>query len=203
MNRVEQASKKMKNLWLILCVVGLGLLIALLTAVGGQENATAAPIGVQSANGLWQDVDEATLRLSGERPIVPAAYRIVSLDWSKLNSLLASTPDGVAEAETSEVILSLPLPDGTYGRFQIYQTAVMHPDLAAKFPEIQTYAGIGLDDPTAYARLDTTPKGFHAMILSVNGRVFIDPYSSAGIDLYQSCDLFYPRHHPRLGRYVG
>jgi hypothetical protein len=94
MNRVEQASKKMKNLWLILCVVGLGLLIALLTAVGGQENATAAPIGVQSANGLWQDVDEATLRLSGERPIVPAAYRIVSLDWSKLNSLLASTPDG-------------------------------------------------------------------------------------------------------------
>ncbi|MCP4422259.1 MAG: hypothetical protein GY805_37095, partial [Chloroflexi bacterium] len=91
-----------------------------------------------------------------------------------------------ATEAAAEIVLSLPLPDCSYGRFQIYQPTVMHPDLAAKFPEIQTYAGNGLDDPTAYARLDTTPKGFHAMILSGNGRVFIDPYSSDGIDLYQS-----------------
>ncbi len=186
MNRVKQASNKMKNLWLILGVVGLGLLIALGTAAGGQQDVTAAQTGAQSADGLWQEVNEAMLRLDGERVIVPTAYRVVSLDWTKLNNLLSGTPVGAAEAETSEVILSLPLPDGSYGRFQITQTAVMHPDLAAKFPAIQTYAGIGLDDPTAYARLDTTPKGFHAMILSVNGRVFIDPYSAAGIDMYQS-----------------
>ncbi|MAU02085.1 MAG: hypothetical protein CL608_33530 [Anaerolineaceae bacterium] len=186
MNRAEQASHNKKIFWFILGVVSLGLFIAILTAAGGQENISAAPIGAQSDDGLWQDVDEATLRLSSERPIVPTAYRVVSLDWNKLNGLLANTPDSVAEAANSEVILSLPLPDGTYGRFQISQTAVMHPDLAAKFPEIQTYAGVGLDDSTAYARLDTTPKGFHAMILSVNGRVFIDPYSTAGVDLYQS-----------------
>ncbi len=182
----NQTKHVQRNLWLILCFIGLSLLIAILTAAGGQQTVTAASVGVQTMDDLWQDVDEAVLRVTGERQIVPTAYRLVSLDWSQLDALLAKTPDSAAGAEASEVILSLPLPDGTYGRFQISKTAVMHPELAAKFPEIQTYAGIGLDDPTASARLDTTPKGFHAMILSVNGRVFIDPYSTAGIDLYQS-----------------
>ncbi len=185
MDHKNQASHGKKGAWLIFAFLGLSLLIALLAA-GEQGQAAAAATAAQPANDLWQDVNEATLRLSGERQIVPTAYRLVSLDWGQLDALLANTPDSATGAETSEVILSLPLPDGTYGRFQISQTAVMHPELAAKFPEIQTYAGIGLDDSTASARLDTTPKGFHAMILSVNGRVFIDPYSTAGIDLYQS-----------------
>ncbi len=185
MNNVEQPSPG-TNFLLLLGLVGLALLIGLLLAAGGRQEATAAPVGAQSADGLWQDVNEAAMRPAGERLIVPTAYRTLALDWTALHSLLANAPAGVAEAEIAGVILSLPLPDGSYGRFQIHQTAVMHPDLAAKFPEIKTYAGIGLDDPTAYARLDTTPKGFHAMILSANGRVFIDPYSRDAIDLYQS-----------------
>ena len=186
MKNVEQRSRKKLNLWLMAGLVGLVLLIGLLMAAGGRQGATAAPEGAQSADGLWQDVAEDTLRPSGDRVIMPTKYRTILLDWSGLNSLLANAPDGIAEAEAADIILSLPLPDGSYGRFQIYQTAVMHPDLAAKFPEIQTYAGIGLDDSTAYARLDTMPKGFHAMILSANGRVFIDPYTNDGVDLYQS-----------------
>ncbi len=186
MYREDLNVESSKNMWLVIGLIAVTAALALLLAAIDQEGATAAPSGAQSADGLWQDVDEALLRLAGERTIAPTTYRVISLDWAKLNSLLADAPAGAAEAAANAVILSLPLPDGTYGRFQIHQTAVMHPDLAAKFPEIQTYAGVGLDDPTAYARLDTTPKGFHAMILSANGRVFIDPYSTAGIDLYQS-----------------
>ena len=186
MNQSNQTSRGKINLFLALGLIGLVLLIGLLIAASGQRGVTAAPVGVQSEDGIWQDVAEATLRPTGDRVIVPTAYRTVSLDWTKLNSLLAATPDELAQAGVAEVILSLPLPDGEYGRFQIYRSAVMHPDLAAKFPEIKTYVGIGLDDPTAYARLDTTPKGFHAMILSENGRVFIDPYTNEDIELYQS-----------------
>ena len=186
MNHTDYTSLRKKSLLLTVALVGGLALIILWIVLASQQGVTAAPTGAQSADGLWQDVDEATLRLTGERLIQPTAYRTVSLDWDKLNNLLADAPDSWDKAEASEVILSLPLPDGTYGRFQVSHTALLHPDLAAKFPEIQTYAGIGLDDATAYARLDTTPHGFHAMILSANGRVFIDPYSTAGIDLYQS-----------------
>lgn len=189
MNREDRTSQRKKNLWLIPAFVILGLLIALLTAANGRQYVSAAPLGAQSEDGLWQDVNETMLRVAGERQIVPTAYRVLSLDWTKLNTLLANAPDSLAEAQTGEVILSLPLPDGSYGRFQITQTAVMHPDLAAKFPEIQTYVGVGLDDPTAYARLDTTPKGFHAMILSGSETVFIDPYSSEDTGIYISTTM--------------
>ncbi|MCB8949694.1 MAG: DNRLRE domain-containing protein [Ardenticatenaceae bacterium] len=176
-------SRQRVNLFLLLGLVGAALLLIFLAASGGKQAVSAAPEGAQSADGLWQDVDEATLRVEGDRVIVPTAYRTVSLDWEAINTLLAQAP---ASMNSSEIILSLPLPDGSYGRFQISKTAVMHPDLAAKFPEIQTFVGKGLDDATAYARLDSTPKGFHAMILSGNGRVFIDPYTDNSVALYQS-----------------
>ncbi|MBK8905883.1 MAG: DNRLRE domain-containing protein [Anaerolineaceae bacterium] len=171
------------RLFLFLGLAGAALLLIFLAASGGRQAVSAAPVGAQSADGMWQDVDETSLRPAGERVIVPTAYRTVSLDWAALNTVLAQAP---ASLGGGNVVLWLPLPNGEYGRFQIIKTAVMHPDLAAKFPEIQTYAGVGIDDPTAYARLDSTPKGFHAMILSGNGRVFIDPYTTENIDLYQS-----------------
>ncbi|MCB8976245.1 MAG: DNRLRE domain-containing protein [Ardenticatenaceae bacterium] len=171
------------RLFLFLGLAVAALLLIFLAVSGRQHAVSAAPVGAQSVDGIWQDVAEATLRMSGERVIVPTAYRTVSLDWAALNTILTQAPTTLSD---SNVVLSLPLPNGEYGRFRVYKTAVMHPDLAAKFPEIHTYAGVGVEDTTAYARLDSTPKGFHAMVLSGNGRVFIDPYSTDSTDLYQS-----------------
>lgn len=73
--------------------------------------------------------------------------------------------------------MSLPLPDGKFGRFRIVDSPVMEKGLADKFPDIRTFSGQGIDDPFATAKLDITPLGFHAMILSVSGSVFIDPFA--------------------------
>lgn len=89
-------------------------------------------------------------------------------------------------------IISLPLPDGTVGRYRIVQTPLMAPALAAKFPEIKTFSGQGIDNPASTVRLDWTPHGFHAMILSASGSIFIDPYSRNDIIHYIS---YYTRDH--------
>ncbi len=77
------------------------------------------------------------------------------------------------------------MPDGSFQRFHIVEAPIMHPDLAKKYPDIKSYAGYGIEDPTAYLRFDMTPQGFHAMMLNAaSGHVFIDPYAREGIEHY-------------------
>jgi hypothetical protein len=54
----------------------------------------------------------------------------------------------------------------------------MEPALAAQFPEVKTYRGQGVDDPTATTRFDWSPNGFNAIVLSATGNAFIAPYTA-------------------------
>ncbi|GAB2702909.1 hypothetical protein GCM10011495_00090 [Hymenobacter frigidus] len=103
--------------------------------------------------------------------------RPLTLDVAGLRAALATAP-AEARAGTAPLVLALPLPDGRTGRFALRQAPVMAPALASRFPEIKTYAGVGLDDATASVRLDLSPQGFHAQVLATGGQSFyIDPVS--------------------------
>jgi len=140
-----------------------------------------------SPDGIWQDVEEASIGFTGERRIVPLSYRTLALDSLALGITLAAAPlEGSDASRFVETIFSLPLPDGRFGRFRLEESPIMAPELAARFPEIRTYRGFGLDDATAYARIDVTPLGFHGMILSAGETVYIDPYGRGAGEFYIS-----------------
>ncbi len=154
-----------------------GLITAFIFAFAAITGPASAGDELQaSPDGVWSHVDETEIQLRGQRLIVPDQYHTLGLDAETLAPILQSAPPEFSPS-SSPVILSLPLPDGSFSRFQIVSSPIMAPELAAKFPEIRTYAGRGLDQPAAVARFDLTPHGFHAMILSPAGAVFIDPYS--------------------------
>ncbi|GAA4359315.1 hypothetical protein GCM10023185_25850 [Hymenobacter saemangeumensis] len=112
--------------------------------------------------------------------------RPLTLDAPGMLALLATAPPE-GRAGAAPVELTLPLPDGGSARFRIVESSVMEPALAARFPTIKTYAGIGLDEPGATVRLDMTPRGFHAQILSPTaGTVYIDPASPTDLQHYLS-----------------
>ncbi|ODB84810.1 hypothetical protein A3194_04155 [Candidatus Thiodiazotropha endoloripes] len=51
----------------------------------------------------------------------------------------------------------------------------MAPSLADRYPEIATYRVRGVENPELTGRLDLTPRGFHAMLTSPSGTIYIDP----------------------------
>ena len=147
----------------------------------------SAAVAQAPGDALWADVDESFLKSGSERDITPKAYRTLALDKGLLADVLATAPlESRVGLKGGEAVLSLPLPEGGFSRFRIVESPIMAPELAAKYPEIKTYRGQGIDDPAATARFDLTPAGFHAMILSPGGSVFIDPYSREDTDHYMS-----------------
>lgn len=137
-----------------------------------------AAAGPLSSDGLWADVVAMPQSVTPANVWVnPLKFRAVTLDRALMEVTLMTAPaEGVQPLAAGPTIITLPLPDGTYGRFRIEESPVMPPALAAQFPEIKTYIGQGLDDPTATARLDLTPAGFHAQVLTPQGSFYIDPH---------------------------
>lgn len=126
-------------------------------------------------DGAWQAADSLPL-VVGQAWVKPVASRAFHLDHTVLRTRLERAPREFTTAATqAPAEISLPMPDGSMARFRVTESPIMAPELAAKFPEIKTYSGQGLDDPTATARFDVTPTGLHAQILSPRGVVYVDP----------------------------
>ncbi|MBA3468185.1 MAG: hypothetical protein H0T53_00945, partial [Herpetosiphonaceae bacterium] len=152
---------------------------------------------------VWSDVADESLLAQDERQIIPQRYRTVATNPTALNKVLASAPlERSAEATQRPVVIQLPLPDGQMGRFSIVESPIMAPELAALFPDIKTYSGQGIDDPSATARLDRTPAGVHAIILSSSDTVYIDPYSTNNDQIFISYYRgdYLPSDEDRLSR---
>ncbi|MFN0158538.1 MAG: reprolysin-like metallopeptidase [Bacteroidota bacterium] len=150
----------------------------------------------QSDDGLWSDIQESQVSSGQERLIIPVEYRTLRLNLEFLGTVLRRSPmEGSIRLKESPVTIALPLPDGGFGRFSVVESPIMAPELAIRYPEIRTYLGQGIDDPTATVRFDVTPEGFHAMILSAGPTIYIDPYSRGNTQVYIS----YFKHSARLG----
>ncbi len=166
----------------------LSLLIVSLWISAPARNAAAFPTSDSLNQNLWSDISQASIDLQGERRVIPDRYRTLALDETTLKTVLATAPmEFSAAAQNSTTEIWFPLPDGTMERFRFVESPIMEPGLSAKFPEIKSYVGRGIDDQTAYTRFGWTYKGFHAIIFSdKHSTVYIDAYSTNDIAHYIS-----------------
>jgi hypothetical protein len=170
--------------------------VALLTLCGGAF--AANPINARvSPDGVWTLVDALPQDRAADVAFVrPQIAQHLLLDPAAIQRQLERAPvEMTAQAITNPVFVALPMPDGTFKRFSVVETAVMAPELAAKFPEIRTYAGTGIDEDGSTVRIDTGPLGFRAMVLAPSGSVFIDPWTKFDVTQYSS---YYKRDY--MGR---
>ena len=128
--------------------------------------------------GLWTEVlpiDSPQAQSRGSNmSFMPSRYRLLTLDESLLATILS--PSNVARTTAPGAIsLDLPLPKDKMASVEIVESAVLTPSLASKYPDIKTYSIQSSNGSGLSGRVDYTQQGFHTMLDTEQGTVFIDP----------------------------
>lgn len=123
-----------------------------------------------------------------KRPIIPEKYITLQLDTTALLKFLSSVPsEKKIPNHITAPTIPIPLPNGSMAFFRIWESSTMAPKLAEQYPNLKTFTGQGISDPTATIKLDWTELGFHAQILSpATTAVYIDNYAQGTLTQYIS-----------------
>ncbi|MET0237244.1 MAG: M12 family metallo-peptidase [Kibdelosporangium sp.] len=156
-----------------------GMSLALLPVIG-----TTAPAAPENP---WTraDTNGGAARSARQADVRTDKFAGFTLDRPAMKAKLDRAP-GIAARGAQALEVLLPTPEGEFQRFSLVDAPVMEEKLALAHPEIKTYSGKGIDDPTASVRADLTPLGFHASVRSERGQWYVDPYYHADQSLYAS-----------------
>lgn len=124
---------------------------------------------VQAQTNLWSPALFAQDQAKTEQvPDLPDFEKgiLLQLDVSAMQGLGKTAQKETSATRSITTIIELPLPDGSFQKFQIWESPLMEPELAAKFPEIKTYLLKGVDDPFASGRMSVSPDEFGAFFTS-------------------------------------
>ena len=95
-------------------------------------------------------------------------YQIFSLDYDKLKAKLVNAPSRINQSSKYSVVVNFPDEKGNMERFKVYETFLLAPAVAIKYPNIKTYIGFSLDNPGARIRFSVTPQGVKTMTSYLN-----------------------------------
>ena len=102
-------------------------------------------------------------------------YKIYALDIIDLKTKLQNT----LTSTKSSSLVEFPNAAGEILKYEVFETSVLHPDLARKYPSIKTYAGQAVNDKLTSIHFTINSLGLYAMILSPEkGTMYIDPYTT-------------------------
>lgn len=137
-------------------------------------------VGLSYGQGkLWTKVSEE--KLGGlekmERASVPSVYQIMHLDLNTFKQTLVGAPIDT-EGTLSNTIVNFPNSKGELSRFRVYEAPIMEKGLADRYPDIKSYAAVGIDNPSVKLRFSVTLFGLHVMSTSGDeGTYYIDTYT--------------------------
>jgi subtilisin-like proprotein convertase family protein len=141
-------------------------------------------------NDFWSSTNESAIVLNteNERGLVPDQYHTFGLDLNALKTYLQNAPmERTAAALDHPLKLELPLPDGELHQFKIYESPVMMPGIAARYPHIKSFAGYSTKDKSIKVRFLYSDLGFQAMFNTPTARYSIEPYAK---NLTDVCIVF-------------
>jgi len=142
---------------------------------------------------------------------IPRQFQLIRFNKSRFQQILnqtviAATAANVTPQTPVDRVITLPLPDGTFARFLVQESSIMEPELQRQFPNLRSYRGQGIDDPTMTVRFNETPSGFDAMVLSSGRTFYIDPFPLRTGDTETHISFFkddFPAEEKQIRCFVG
>jgi hypothetical protein len=124
------------------------------------------------------------------RESVPTESKLFRLDFIKLKQLLANAPQDSQNSQ-SNLIIEFPNPEGELIQYRIYEAPVMEKELSDKYPDIKSYSGSNVNNPSETIRFSVTLFGLHLMCFNnESGTYLIDTYTK---DLQNYC-VYYKKN---------
>ena len=104
--------------------------------------------------------------------------RLFALDVMALQQSLTNAPKRFNAGNTS-VIVYFPNAEGSLEKFSVQESSNMAPELAARYSEIKTYVGQGVDNPTSTIYFSLSPLGLQTMVIKADQSAeFIEPFTT-------------------------
>jgi Metallo-peptidase family M12B Reprolysin-like/PKD-like domain/Secretion system C-terminal sorting domain len=141
----------------------------------------AINVTAQSTAAYWQSLNSITGKenLISENKKNLSKFRLYELDIDGLKEALLYAPMRGPAAAESNTQIYFPDAEGVMQSFQVYEMSNMDPALAAQFPEIKSYVGKGISDPSAIIYFSVSPLGLQTMQLNADKQsVIIEPYTT-------------------------
>lgn len=107
----------------------------------------------------------------------PYQYNLFTLNENAMKPEVRKAPQfSKIKTGAMQTVIYVPVGDGSVEKFRISEYSVMTPVLQAKYPELRSYIGEGIDNPARVIRCDFTTEGFHGTIRTAGEKtVYINP----------------------------
>ncbi len=103
---------------------------------------------------------------------------LFALDINGLKQSLSNAPKRFASVK-SNVVVSFPNAEGVLEQYRMQEFSNMDPELAARYPEIKSYVGQGIENPTSTIYISLSPLGLQTMVIRADQSAeFIEPYTT-------------------------
>ncbi|MBP7272652.1 MAG: proprotein convertase P-domain-containing protein [Saprospiraceae bacterium] len=143
---------------------------------------------VAQSNNFWQPVsaEQAVEATASITETIPQNVQFYHLLLNDIKQALKTAPmEFTPEAISNPLIITLPLPDGTFDEFTVVESPIMEASLAARWRQLRTYAARSIQHPNITTRFGYTELGFHAMLMGMpEGAAIIEPVSLQTVDYY-------------------
>ncbi|MFM1961349.1 MAG: hypothetical protein RLZZ172_194 [Bacteroidota bacterium] len=133
-------------------------------------------------NNFWTSRDAGVVQITAnraaQRASFPANYKLFDLNMAAFRQEMMSVA-GTARTKSATTI-TLPNADGGLETFELVEASNFEPALQDRFPDIRSFSGKGITDPSATVKLSISAQGMQSMVLRTNNREdeYIESYAA-------------------------